>query len=79
MAAATTAALALAACGNQATKYDISPVFPLSSDKCAKYGGTAEGEGITAHCWVTKSECEQAAADWRAAMQNIPDAINFRC
>lgn len=61
--------------------YDISPIFPLSPDKCAKYDGDAEGSGIDARCWVTKDECEKAASDWRQAMQSggVTDAIQFSC
>jgi hypothetical protein len=73
--------LALSACGHDSKKFDIAPIFPLSSDKCAKYGGKPEGSGLSAHCWVTKAKCEQAAADWMHAMQQggVTDAIQFRC
>lgn len=80
--AVTATVVALSACGQGSSKnYDISPIFPLSSDKCAKYGGTSDGEGFNAHCWVTKSECQQAAQDWRQAMQQggVTDAIQFEC
>lgn len=78
--AVTTIVLSAAACGhNDSRTYDIAPIFPLSAGKCAKYGGKAEGSGLSSHCWVTKSECEQAASDWRQAMQNLPDAIEFSC
>lgn len=73
-------ALAVSACGAADDKtYDISPVFPLSANKCEKYDGRVEGSGISARCWVTKSECERAASDWRQAMQNVPDAVEFSC
>jgi hypothetical protein len=72
--------LAAAGCmSGDGKDYDISPIFPLTADKCAKYNGTTDGEGIMAHCWVTKQDCERAASDWRTAMQNIPDAIQFTC
>jgi hypothetical protein len=80
--AAAATALAASACGNTDSRtYDIAPIFPLSSGKCSKYDGTAEGSGITAHCWVTKEKCQQAAQDWRQAMQRsgVNDAIQFRC
>lgn len=74
-------AIVLASCGGDAKEYDISSIFPLSEDKCAKYGGDEEGEGPAATCMVTKGECERAAADWREAMQSsgVNDAILFRC
>jgi hypothetical protein len=74
--------LAVSACGqSDSKKYDIAPIFPLSSDKCAKYDGKAQGGGFSAHCWVTKTECERAASDWRQAMQQsgVSDAIEFSC
>ncbi|TQS43440.1 hypothetical protein [Cryptosporangium phraense] len=81
MAATILAGLALAsltACGTQDDrKYDISPIFPLSPNKCEKYDGKSDGPGGA--CWVTKSECEKAASDWRKAMQDSPDAIRFTC
>lgn len=73
---------ALSGCGrNHPKTYDIAPIFPLSSDKCTKYDGTVDGSGITAHCWVSKANCEQAVTDWRHAMQQggVADAIEFRC
>lgn len=78
--AAMSAAVALGGCGGSTT-YDIGPVFPLSSDKCARYGGEQKGSGPTASCMVTKGQCEKAAADWRNSMQKsgVNDAINFRC
>jgi hypothetical protein len=75
-------AVTIAGCGGSDPKsYDISPIFPLSSGKCAKYGGDQQGSGITATCMVTKSECEKAAADWRNAMASggVIDAIEFTC
>lgn len=78
--AATMAAFALTACGSSSDKnYDISPIFPLSSNKCAKYNGDSKGEHGIGGCWVTQADCERAAADWRIAMKNVPDAIQFRC
>lgn len=79
--AVTAGAIALAGCGGASKTYDIAPIFPLSSDKCARYGGDQEGSGPAATCKVTKDECEKAATDWREAMDNrgINDAIDFRC
>lgn len=79
--ATASTAVALTACGADGKTYDISPIFPLSSGKCAKYGGDQQGSGITATCMVTQAECEKAAADWRQAMQNggVNDAIEFSC
>jgi len=80
--AAASIAVALTGCqGADAKTYDISPIFPLSSGKCAKYGGDQEGSGITATCMVTKGECEKAAADWRKAMETggVNNAIEFSC
>jgi hypothetical protein len=79
-----TASIAVAAtgCGSgEAKAYDISPIFPLSSGKCAHYGGEEKGSGITATCMVTKGECEKAAADWKAAMESggVNEAIEFSC
>lgn len=76
------ATLALTGCGSGDSKpYDIAPIFPLTSDKCAKYNGDAEGTGFTSHCWVSKDDCERAVEDWRQAMQEsaVTDAILFRC
>lgn len=72
-------AVALPACGSSGKTYDISPIFPLSSGKCAKYGGTQEGSGLSESRMVTKSECEQASADWREAMQQggVNETIEF--
>jgi hypothetical protein len=80
--AVATTVLALTACGSGDSKtYDISSIFPLSSDKCTRYDGKAEGTGIGARCYVTKAKCEQAAQDWRQAMQKggVSDAILFTC
>jgi hypothetical protein len=84
LAVAVSAAALLAAsgcAGGSARDYDISPIFPLSSGKCAKYDGVQQGSGFTATCMVTKAECERAAADWRAAMTAgyVDDAIEFSC
>ena len=78
---AAATAITLSACNSLGGKnYDIAPIFPLTKDKCAKYNGTAEGSGgLDEHCWVTQADCERAAADWRNAMHNMPDAIQFRC
>ena len=75
-------AIALGGCGGSNAKaYDIAPIFPLSSDKCASYEGDEEGSGITASCMVTKDECERAAGDWESAMESsgVNDAIQFSC
>jgi hypothetical protein len=75
-------AAAVAGCGSADAKtYDISPIFPLSSGKCAQYDGNQSGSGIGATCMVTKAECERAATDWRSAMQTggVNDAIAFSC
>ena len=78
--AACIVVVTLAACNeNDSKTYDITPIFPLSSDKCATYNGTVEGTGVLAHCWVGKADCERAAADWATAMKNVPDAIKFTC
>ncbi|MDR0593402.1 MAG: hypothetical protein LBG60_09170 [Bifidobacteriaceae bacterium] len=71
-------ASALVGCGED-KKYDIGPIFPLTADKCEKYNGEKEGEGLTESCWVGKEDCERAAADWAEAMENVPDAIVFTC
>lgn len=74
--------VAVAGCGGADAKtYDISPIFPLSSGKCAHYGGDQQGSGITGTCMVTKAQCEKAAIDWRKAMENggVNDAIEFSC
>jgi hypothetical protein len=75
-------AAAMTGCGTSDAKtYDISPIFPLSSGKCAQYDGNQSGSGLGATCMVTKTECEKAAADWRSAMQSggVNDAIQFSC
>lgn len=71
----------LSACGGGDKTYDISPVFPLTANKCAKYHGDEQGSGISATCMVTKDECERAAADWRQAMESggVNGAIEFSC
>lgn len=90
MSAARIAAVALAVglaatvsgCGSSnARNYDISPIFPLSAGKCAKYGGVQKGTGPDATCMVTQDECKQAAADWRQVMRQsyVSDAIQFSC
>jgi hypothetical protein len=84
MAVVATASVVLAAsaCGaGDSRNYDIAPIFPLTSNKCSKYDGKVEGSGFTAHCWVTKAECERAAQDWRQAMRQggVTDAIEFSC
>lgn len=79
---AITTVTALSACGVvNAKTFDIAPIFPLSPDKCAKYGGNAQGSGFNSHCWVTQTECKQAATDWRMSMQQhgVTDAIEFSC
>jgi hypothetical protein len=80
--AAASMTVALGGCaGSDAKTYDISPIFPLSSDKCARYGGDQKGTGFSASCMVNKAQCEKAAADWRNAMasRGINDAIQFSC
>ena len=79
---AVAASMTLTACGQGDSKtYDISPIFPLSADKCVKYDGKTEGSGFGARCWVSKSKCEQAVQDWRQAMREggVSDAIQFTC
>lgn len=47
--AAASVTVAVSGCGGGgAEAYDISPIFPLSSGKCAHYGGHEEGSGVTA-------------------------------
>ena len=81
--AAAIVAVAMTGCGGGGKTYDISPIFPASDPaaKCAKYHGDLHGSGISATCMVAKADCENAAADWRQAMQNggVNDAIEFRC
>lgn len=79
--AAITCAVALAGCGSDSKSYDIAPIFPLSTDKCATYGGEQKGSGLSSSCMVTKEECERAASDWRNAMREsgVNDAIQFSC
>lgn len=77
--AAASVAVALGACGSDGKQYDISPIFPLSSDKCARYDGDQTGAGSTATCMVTKAECKKAAADWRNAMVRVNNALLFSC
>lgn len=76
------AAVVLGGCnGANAKTYDISPIFPLSSGVCAKYGGVQQGSGVSVTCMVTKGECEKAAADWGRAMtaSAVNDAVEFSC
>lgn len=79
-AAALTIAVSGCSSGDE-KRYDISPIFPLSANKCAEYHGDESGEGFNATCMVTKSECERAAADWRKVMRErgVNDAIQFSC
>lgn len=75
-------AIAVSGCSSSGGKdYDISPIFPLSSNKCEKYNGDQSGEGVGSTCMVTKADCERAAADWRKAMREsgVTDAIQFSC
>ena len=67
--------IGVSGCSN-GKQYDISSIFPLSADKCAKYNGDEPGDGS---CMVTKSECERAAEDWRQATRNVSGAIQFSC
>ena len=68
-------------CSSQDEKgYDISPIFPLSADKCARYNGEESGEGFGATCMVTKADCERAAADWAQSMRESGvSSIQFSC
>jgi hypothetical protein len=61
--------------------YDISSIFPLSADKCARYNGDEVEERGRTRCLVTKDECERAAADWSRSMSEsgVRDALQFRC
>lgn len=79
--AVISAGLVMAACGGGEKSYDIAPIFPLSSGKCAKYHGDQEGSGMTESCMVTKDECERATADWQETMQDsgVNDALEFSC
>ena len=73
---ALAAVVGLPACGgNDERVYDIRPIFPLDPDKCDRYDGRAEGRS----CFVTQSQCERAATDWREAMGGVSGAIQFRC
>jgi len=64
-----------------AKEYDISPIFPLSADKCERYNGEEVGEGPRPSCFVTKADCERAASDWNQSMaeSGVRDAIRFTC
>jgi hypothetical protein len=79
--AAVVAITASAGCSGSGggDRYDISPIFPLTADKCQTYHGEQSGEGFGSSCMVTKSECERAVSDWRQAMRNVNDAIQFSC
>lgn len=71
----------VAACGGGSNKsYDIGE-FTFSAEKCAEYGGTYDEESITESCMVTRDECERAAGEWNASMQEggVNDAIDFSC
>jgi hypothetical protein len=75
-------ALALSGCSSGDDKaYDISPIFPLTENKCAQYNGDESGAGLAKTCMVTKSECERAAEDWHQSMRDggVNDAIQFSC
>jgi hypothetical protein len=72
---AAAATIAISGCSN-GKQYDISPIFPLSADTCAKYNGDEPGDGS---CLVTESDCERAAEDWRLATRNVSGAIQFSC
>lgn len=78
---ASSLVVGVTACGGGGKTYDISPIFPLSSDKCAKYNGEQEGSGPTETCMVSKDDCERASADWNEAMESgaVYDAIEFSC
>jgi hypothetical protein len=79
--AAGSMVVAMTACGGGGKTYDISPIFPLSSGKCAKYNGEQEGSGLSETCMVSKDDCERAAADWEETMQSgaVTEAIEFSC
>ncbi|MEA2412834.1 MAG: hypothetical protein QOC77_3395 [Thermoleophilaceae bacterium] len=79
--AAASMTVALGGCAGSDKTYDISPIFPASPDKCARYHGDQKGSGIAATCMVNQDECKKAAADWRNAMASggINDAIQFTC
>jgi hypothetical protein len=82
LAAAVMLTIGATSCSDEnARQYDISPIFPLTSDKCAQYNGEESGEGLSATCMVTKADCERAAADWRQAMSDggVTDGILFTC
>ncbi len=68
-------------CSDNDKSYDISPVFPLSQDKCQKYNGVQSGTFPNATCMVSKGDCERAASDWNAVMstRGIRDAVRFTC
>lgn len=71
---------ALVACGGSDKTYNISPIFPLSADKCDTYNGEQEGSGMSATCMVSKDDCERAAADWKESMDSSGvDALLFTC
>ena len=74
-------AAGMSGCSEDEKAYDISPIFPLSADKCEKYNGEESGEGFGSSCLVTKSDCERAAEDWRVAMREsgVNDAMQFSC
>ena len=77
---AVTLMSAVCGCSSSDSKtYDISPIFPLTANKCAKYDGKSEGSGFAAKCLVTRDKCEQAVQDWRNATRSVGDAIQFRC
>ena len=78
---AASMAIGITACGSGGKTYDIAPVFPLDSGKCAKYNGDQEGSGPTESCMVSKDDCERASADWNEAMESgaVYDAIEFSC
>jgi hypothetical protein len=80
-AAALGLAAVLSACGSSGKTYDISPIFPLTPDKCAEYHGEQEGSGVGESCMVSKGECERAVANWREAMQSggVDETIEFTC
>lgn len=68
--------------GVDGKRYDISPIFPLSADKCERYNGDESGEGpLNSTCMVTKADCERAAKDWNDSMREsgVNDAVQFSC
>lgn len=79
VAAVLAVAISAGCSGGDEKKYDISPIFPLTADKCAQYNGEESGEGVGSTCMVSKKDCERAVEDWRKAMSRVDDAMQFTC